>query len=152
MPNAWAYWIVGGIVLMLAELTIGAFFIFWFGLGALVVGLLLWLYPALGFTAQILIWIAASLSFVTLWLKVFKQSFFKTKIGMAQEAVVGTMGLVIREIKPFQKGMVQFQKPIMGDDKWEALADYDIASGERVEIVDVEGNLLKVRAVNPRRS
>ena len=39
MPNAWAYWIVGGIVLMLAELTIGAFFIFWFGLGALVVGL-----------------------------------------------------------------------------------------------------------------
>jgi inner membrane protein len=150
MQNAWAYWIVGGILLMLAELAMGAFFIFWFGLGALVVGLLVWLFPALGFTAQILIWIVASIVLVTLWLKVFKQSFFKTKIGTAQDAVIGTIGLVTREIKPFQKGAVQFQKPIMGDDKWEALADADIAAGERVEIVDVEGNLVKVRAVRAK--
>jgi membrane protein implicated in regulation of membrane protease activity len=66
--------------------------------------------------------------------------------------VVGSVGLVTREIKPFQKGAVQFQKPIMGDDKWEALADSEIAVGERVELVDVEGNLVKVRAVNTRRS
>jgi inner membrane protein len=147
MQNAWAYWIVGGIVLMLAELAMGALFIVWFGLGALIVGLLVWLFPGLGFTAQILFWILASIIFVTLWLKVFKQSFVKTKIGTAQDAVIGTVGLVTREIKPFQKGAVQFQKPIMGDDKWEALADADIAAGERVEIVDVEGNLVKVRAV-----
>jgi membrane protein implicated in regulation of membrane protease activity len=139
MRDAWAYWIVGGILLMMAELAIGAFFIFWFGLGAIVVGLLMWLFPSLGLTPQILIWIVASLTLVTLWLKVFKQSFFKTKIGTAQDGVVGSIGLVTREIKPFQKGAVQFQKPIMGDDKWEALADNEIAVGERVELVDVEG-------------
>jgi hypothetical protein len=132
---------------MLAELAVGAFFLFWFGLAAVVVSLLVWLFPGLALTTQLLVWIAASLTLIFLWLKVFKQSFFKTKVGMAQEAVVGTIGLVTREIKPFQKGLVQFQKPIMGDDKWEALADSEIAAGERVEIVDVEGNLVKVRAL-----
>jgi membrane protein implicated in regulation of membrane protease activity len=116
-----------------------------------VVGLLIWLFPALGFTSQILIWIVASIVLVTLWLRVFKQSLFKTKLGTAQDALIGTIGLVTREIKPFQKGAVQFQKPIMGDDKWEALADSDIATGERVEIVDVEGNLVKVKAVSAGR-
>jgi inner membrane protein len=150
MQNAWAYWIVGGIVLMLAELAFGAFFIFWFGLAAVVVGAVVWLVPSLGFVAQILLWIVVSIALVTLWLRVFKQSFFKTKIGTAQDAVIGTVGLVTREIKPFQKGAVQFQKPVMGDDKWEALADSEIAMGERVEIVGVEGNLVKVKPASAR--
>jgi membrane protein implicated in regulation of membrane protease activity len=33
-------WIVGGIALIVAELAIPSFFIIWFGLGALLVGLL----------------------------------------------------------------------------------------------------------------
>ena len=35
MNPEWWYWIVGGIVLVLAELAIPSFFIVWFGLGAL---------------------------------------------------------------------------------------------------------------------
>ena len=40
MNLEWWHWIVGGIVLILAELVIPSFFIVWFGLGALFVGLL----------------------------------------------------------------------------------------------------------------
>ena len=40
MHLEWWHWVVGGIVLILAELAIPSFFIVWFGLGALLVGLL----------------------------------------------------------------------------------------------------------------
>ena len=40
MNPEWWHWIVGGIVLVLAELAIPSFFIVWFGLGALLTGLL----------------------------------------------------------------------------------------------------------------
>ena len=40
MNPEWWVWIVGGIALVLAELIIPSFFIVWFGLAALLVGLL----------------------------------------------------------------------------------------------------------------
>ena len=39
MELVYWHWIVLGIVLMLAEIFIGSFFIFWFGAAAVVVGL-----------------------------------------------------------------------------------------------------------------
>ena len=35
-------------------------------------------------------------------------------------------------------------KPVLGDEVWEALADEEIRTGERVRVLDVEGNTLKV--------
>jgi inner membrane protein len=66
---------------------------------------------------------------------------------ISQEAFNGEVGLVARDIRPYVKGLVQFQKPILGDDKWEAFADADIPAGERVRVESVEGNLLKVKAI-----
>ena len=40
MHLEWWAWIVGGIALIVAELAIPSFFVIWFGLGALLVGLL----------------------------------------------------------------------------------------------------------------
>ena len=39
MHLEWWHWVVGGIVLILAELAIPSFFIVWFGLGALLVAI-----------------------------------------------------------------------------------------------------------------
>ena len=60
MNPEWWHWIVGGIVLVLAELVIPSFFIVWFGLGALLVGLLLLAVPDLSLPTQIVAWTAAS--------------------------------------------------------------------------------------------
>jgi membrane-bound ClpP family serine protease len=40
------HWIVAGIALMLAEIFIGSFFIFWFGAAAVVTGLIVVLIPS----------------------------------------------------------------------------------------------------------
>jgi len=71
MDIQWWYWIVAGAVLILMELVVPSFFILWFGVGALLVALAMWLLPDLSLTAQIALWSGASLVMVALWFKLF---------------------------------------------------------------------------------
>jgi membrane protein implicated in regulation of membrane protease activity len=114
--------------------------------GALFVALLVALVSP-GLTASLAVWLAISLALVAAWFKVFKPNMHKTRIGMANANVVGEIGLLVREVAPFDKGQVRFQKPLLGDDVWECIADEAIKSGERVKVLDVEGSFLKVGRV-----
>jgi inner membrane protein len=140
MNPEWWHWIVGGIVLVLAELVIPSFFIVWFGLGALLTGLLTLAFE-LSPTAQLATWTLASLAMVVLWFRVFKQSFVKTRAGTADG---GEIGLLVSAVAPFERGKVRFQRPVLGSEEWVCLADAAIAAGERVKVVAVEGSFLKV--------
>lgn len=140
----WWHWMVLGIVLVLLELAVPAFFLVWFGVGAFIVGFVVLAAPGLSFAWQVLVWIACSVLFIWLWFKVFRPGFHKTRAGMSKGALIGEVGLVIRDIRPFEKGQVRFQKPVLGDEVWESLADDEIKAGERVKVLDVEGNILKV--------
>lgn len=143
MQPEWWHWAVAGIVLILAELAVPAFVLVWFGLGALLVALIVAL-ADIGLTAQLAAWLVVSLAFVALWFKVFKPESHKTRIGMSDSDVTGEIGLLARDVAPFEKGEVRFQKPILGTDSWPCIADEAIKAGERVRVVDVEGSFLKV--------
>ena len=143
MNPEWWYWIVGGLVLVLAELVIPSFFIVWFGLGALLTGLLTLAF-GLALTAQLATWTLASLAMVVLWFRVFRQSFVKTRIGTADGEVIGEIGLLVGAVAPFARGKVRFQRPVLGSEEWVCLADTALAAGERVKVVAVEGSFLKV--------
>jgi membrane protein implicated in regulation of membrane protease activity len=144
MQFLWWHWVVLGIVVMLLELAVPAFFLIWFGLGALIVGIALLAIPALAFAWQVALWIICSVAFILLWFKVFKPGLYKTRAGTAKGAVIGEIGLVIRDIRPFEKGQIRFQKPVLGDEVWDSLAEEEFKVGERVKVLDVEGNILKV--------
>ncbi len=146
MELAWWHWAVGGIVLILAELAIPSFVLIWFGLGGLVVALAVAM-ANIGLTVQLALWLIVSLILVFGWFKVFKPSMHKTRVGMADANVVGEVGMLVRDVAPFEKGSVRFQKPILGDDVWECIADETIRSGERVKVLAVEGSFLKVGRV-----
>lgn len=146
MELAWWHWAVGGIVLIVAELVVPSFVLIWFGAGALVVALAVAL-ADLTLTAQLGLWLIVSLVLVAAWFRVFKPNMHKTKIGMADAAVIGEVGVLIRAVAPFEKGEVRFQKPILGDDVWTCIADEAIKSGERVRVVAVEGSFLKVERI-----
>ncbi len=146
MNLEWWYWIVGGIALVLAELVIPSFFIVWFGLGALLVGLLALAFD-LSLTAQLATWTAASLGMVWLWFRVFKQSFVKTQVGTADGEVIGEIGLLVGAVAPFERGKVRFQRPVLGAEEWVCLADAPIAAGERVKVIAIEGSFVKVSKV-----
>ena len=144
MTFEWWHWMVLGVVLVLLELAIPAFFVVWFGLGALIVGLILAFAPEAPLAVQIVAWIAASLAFVALWFKVFKAHVHRTRVGLSKGQFAGEVGLVTRAIRPFEKGQIRFQKPILGAEAWEAMADEELAPGDRVHVLSVEGNILRV--------
>ena len=147
MQLEWWIWIVGGIGLILAELVVPSFFVVWFGLGALLVGLLALLVPGLSLTVQLAIWTTASLAMVMLWFKVFKPGFHKTRIGTAAGEAVGEIGLLVSAVAPFERGKVRFQRPVLGSEEWVCMADTPIAAGERVKGVAVEGSFLTVSKI-----
>ena len=145
MPEIlWWHWIVLGIALMLAELAVPAFFLIWFGAAALAVGVAVVAFPAFPFAWQIIAWTAGSLALIWLWFKVFKAGSHKTRVGMSAGLAIGEVALVIREIRPYDRGQIRFQKPILGADTWESIADEELKVGERVKVLSVEGNILKV--------
>ncbi len=140
----WWHWVVVGIVLMLLELAVPAFFIIWFGIGAILVGLAMIVAPALSLTAQVVLWTAASVAMTVLWFRVFRTDRHTTRSGQTA-SVVGEMGLLATAVAPFQPGQVRFQKPVLGAEQWECRADEEIAAGERVRVVSVEGNFVQVK-------
>lgn len=144
MQLLWWHWMVLGIVLVLLELAVPSFFLVWFGVGAIIVGIGLVVFPTLSFAWQILLWIACSVAFVALWFKIFRPGFHKTRAGMSKGGAIGEIGLVTRAIRPDATGEVRFQKPLLGADVWESSAQEAFRVGERVKVLDVDGNTLKV--------
>jgi membrane protein implicated in regulation of membrane protease activity len=144
MQLEWWHWMVLGIALVLLELAVPSFFLVWFGLGALIVGVMLAVVPTVPFAWQVLGWTAFSLVFTWLWFKVFKQHVFKSRAGMAKGSLVGEVGIVTRDIRPYEKGQIRLQKPVLGEEVWESMAEEEIRAGVRVRVLDVEGNTVKV--------
>ncbi len=141
----WWYWVAFGMVLMLAEIFIPSFTIFWFGLAGIVVGALLWLLPELALSWQVTVWGVASIAFTVLWFRYFKPTMTdRTKAGISREAVVGETGQVIRGAQAGRRGLVRFTLPLLGDDEWEFIAQSEVAVGDRIIVVDVSGNTLVV--------
>lgn len=143
MELVWWHWMVFGLALGLAELAVPSFFLIWFALGALLVGAALLVAPELSLAAQILLWTLASAAMTVLWFKVLRDKSNLMRSGQADD-VLGEIGVLVRAVQPFEKGEVRFQKPVMGSEVWPCLADEAIAAGERVRVLAVDGQLLKV--------
>ena len=144
MTLEWWHWEIAGLALVLLELAVPAFFIIWFGFGAMLVGLVLLLAPGLTLSAQIGVWVLASVAMTVLWFRVFKRSQHKTLVGTAAGEVIGEIGLLVSAVAPFERGKVRFQRPVLGADEWACVAESAIAAGERVKVVSVEGSYVKV--------
>jgi membrane protein implicated in regulation of membrane protease activity len=143
------YWLAFGMILMLLELAVPSFTIFWFGLGALVVGMLLLLLPGLSLTMQILVWIIASAAFVIFWFKVLKPRMTdKTTSGISREAVLGETAMVTRAPEGDRRGEIRFSVPMLGSDTWPFISDDDVAVGDRVSVREISGNTMLVKLVS----
>ncbi len=143
------HWLVFGMILIIAEVFIPSFTIFWFGLGALAVGGLLWIVPTMNLTAQVLLWTLFSSLLTAFWFLVMKPRMQdKTRAGMSREALLGETGQVIRVPEGDRRGLVRFSKPLLGSDEWSFISDDPVSLGDRVQIRDVSGNTLIVAPKN----
>jgi len=138
----WWHWIAFGLLLVIAEIIVPLFVVIWFGLGAIVVGIVKFLFLT-SFMTEISIWLLSSLLFLSIWW-FFLRDKNVDKSGLA-EYRLDTIGTVTQKIIPHQKGKVHFDIPVLGSSDWYAISDEMIDVGERVKIVEVNGQLIKVK-------
>jgi membrane protein implicated in regulation of membrane protease activity len=139
------HWLVWGMLLIIAEIFIPSFTIFWFGLGGIIVAGLLYLFPDLLLSWQLFFWAIASCGFTFLWFKLFKPLMKdRTKAGISREAILGESGQVIKVPEKGKRGIVRFTTPLLGDDEWPFISEEKIAPGDRVFVKDISGNTLIV--------
>lgn len=148
MQIEWWYWIIAGICLVGLELIVPSFTIIWFGLGALVVGVLKLLWPAFPAAGQVFLWSVASICFMFMWFRYFKPKGDRTHAGMSKEAIVGESGIIIRGTDDsYGRGTVRFRISILGADEWGCYAEEVLKVGDSVRVVDIEGQILKVEKI-----
>ena len=145
MEIVYWHWLVLGILLVILEIVVPSFTILWFGLGAMVVGVLLWLVPQLPIVGQLLVWILASGGFALYWFKYLKPRMVdKTLAGLSREAAIGESGRVIKLPVEHGRGIVRFTTPLLGADEWEFICDQTLSLGDRVFVKEFSGNNLVV--------
>lgn len=142
------HWLVLGMLLIGFEIFIPSFTVLWFGLGALLVALMLLLFPGLALGWQLFIWSILSIVFAAAWFKYLRPKMTdRTKAGIAQEAIAGEVGMVIKAPSETSRGHVRFTTPILGDDEWEFICDKEVSIGDKVKIKEASGNTLMVSKV-----
>ena len=148
MQIEWWYWIVAGFCLIGLELIIPSFTIIWFGMGALVVGALSVLVPGFPVSGQVALWSIASVSFTLLWFKYLKPKSDRTHAGTSKEGIVGESGIIIRGTDDsYGRGIVKFRISVLGADEWGCYSSETLHIGDRVRVVDIEGQILKVEII-----
>ena len=140
----WWHWIIFGIVLLLVEMSIGTFFILGLAVAAILVGIIDLLFLT-AFNTELLIWIIFSLLAIAAWFKWFREP-HQTDSGQSNYRL-DTLGIVLEEIEPHNRGKVKFDSPVLGNTAWHATAKVKIEKDTRVKIVQINGQLIEVEPV-----
>ena len=144
MSLSWWIWIVAGAVLMFAELLVPTgFFLFFFGAGAVVTGLLTVTGVVGAFVIQGLVFVAVSLLCVVLLRKPLLARFHIRNPTEPVDSLVGETAQALESIAPQGIGKVQLR-----GSSWSALntGSSPIAADVRCKVERVEGLMLHVRA------
>ena len=147
---AYWHWLVFGMLLMIAELLIPSFTIFWFGLGALVVAAFTLFVPEMSLASQLVTWAVSSSVMTFLWFRYFRKiAPDRTRAGVGSEAVIGERGTVVSMPGGNERGRVRFTTPVLGSSEWPFICTDAVSIGDSVYIKDISGNTLIVEKRNP---
>jgi len=136
---AWM-WLIGGVVLLIAEVIAPGFFLIFIGAAAIATGLLT---LAVGLAVALQLAVFAVLAFLAV--RIIGRHFYASRYDytsdpLLNDRVARLLGKVVVVVQAVDShgGRVR-----VGDSEWSARGG-PAEVGERVRIVDVEGNCLKV--------
>jgi len=142
-------WFIVGLVLLLAELALPGLVIIFFGIGAWITALAIWLGLATSFSAQLVTFLVSSVASLILFRKQGMRYFggrISGKLAPDQslDDIRGEKAVAVNAIKPKSlDGKVEFNGTV-----WAAESDVDIAPGAVVEVVERTNLTLKVKPLS----
>ncbi|MFC1682965.1 NfeD family protein [Candidatus Zixiibacteriota bacterium] len=142
MPsNVWWIWMILAAICIVAEIFTAGFFILWFGVGALVAGILALLGAGTGWQWAAFVVVSGVLFVIS---RRFAERFTKKQPpGIGADRFLGKRGVVLEEIDNTKNtGRVRIDK-----EEWRADSDTGktIAEGVRVEVVKLDGTHVVVK-------
>jgi hypothetical protein len=144
---AYWHWLVLGLLLITAEIFVSGFVLFWFGLAALLIGVLT-LAVDMPITLQLILWAFSSIAFLVIWVKSIKPRWKDRSLsGMGAEALTGQVGLAIESNHGRSRGRLKFPAPILGEEEWLFICTDEVAIGDRVRVTYISGNTLIVARI-----
>ena len=133
-------WLIGGVVLLIAELIAPGFFLVFIGGAAIATGFFSLLLP-LGVTLQLAIF--AVLAFLAVRIggrRAYSMRYEHSTDPFLNDRVKRMLGQIVVATQPIDSNGGRVR---VGDSEWSARGG-PANTGERVRVVDIEGNCLKV--------
>lgn len=142
----WWHWLAFGLVLIGAELLVPSFTIFWFGLGAILTGLMVLLFPELSLAGQLVLFGVFSVAWTIFWFRILKPRMIDRSLaGMSGEAILGEQAFVIKgTLSPQDKGRIRFTVPLLGSEEWTCRCEETLQAGDQVRVSGMVGHVLTV--------
>jgi len=138
------HWLVLGMLLVVAEIFVPSFTVLWFGLGALLVGVVEMVVP-MSMTIQVLLRTVSSVFFAVGWFKLIKPKMAAAnQDSQAQQSAIGESGLVVKLPTESTLGTMRFSTPILDRDEWQFSCDVTVELGDRLHIQEISGQTLVV--------
>jgi len=148
MTVFWWYWLVLGLLLVVAEMaTAGGFYIIFFGIGATVVGLLASFDLAGPLWTQLLLFSAISVGSLLLFRRRLLTWLQKEPQSPPVDALVGEIGVASEDLAPGTVGRVELRGT-----PWSArnTTNAVLARGARIRVVKVDGLTVDVEPEGAR--
>lgn len=139
-------WMIIGFVLMFLEVLTPGFVIFFFGLSALTVSLLIWIFPSIGISFQLILFAILSILYLVCLRRFVKSIFLgdEEKSDVPRDEMLNQKATVIEKIQPPSEGRVDFSGT-----SWKAVSSVPIEAGKIVRVVAQKNLTLTVEPIEP---
>ena len=149
MIEATWVWAVLGIVLIAVEiLAIGTLYILWFGIAAICLAIVTWLFPNIPHAIQFIAFAILSIGSLAIWRRYYKRTDSSSAVGQSQGEEIGRIGTVMQTSGPAQNGLIRFTQGLMGSREWVAVSDEVIEINCQAKVIAVEGNTLRIAKIS----
>ncbi|MCT8616817.1 NfeD family protein [Glaesserella parasuis] len=142
--SGWTAWLIFGFILLILETLIAGIFIMWWGFAAIIVAILLILFPNIEFGWLATIFVVLSILFSLAWWKYQhskdQQEDQQADLNARDHAMIGLQGTVVEVL---DSGVARGK---FGDTTWRVIGN-TLKVGDNIQVEKVDGITLFVRVV-----
>lgn len=139
-----ARWLILGVVLLVAEVLTGTTYILWVAAAALIVGVLAFAIPVMGWPVQFLLFFVLSIALLIAGHKYFRPNMMGEEDSDLNDRAKSMVDMRVKAVADFETGRGRVQ---VGDTQWRASMTTGTAkAGQELRVTSVKGTTLIVEA------
>ena len=137
------HWLILALLLIILEIVVPGAFFLWMGVSAGVVGLILWMFPDIGWESQLLLFSVISIVSIALWRIRLNKHPTESEDNTLNARTTQYIGRVFTLVEPIEDG---YGKIHVDDSYWQ-VSGPNCEKDKKVKVISVDGMTLKVEPI-----